>query len=106
MQEGPEHWTKVITPVLTASAWISRFMKPRSMRGALVKIWPRVTCWHTATLEAQHVLQLSQAAMGAASGRKYDNTLVKLAFIDEDLDAFEPPFGRSRFDKPWLFLWD
>ena len=48
----------------------------------------------------------TQVALGVASGRQYDNTLVKLAYINADTGIFEPPYNEKRFDKPWLFIWE
>ena len=48
----------------------------------------------------------TQVALGTASGREYDNTLVKLAYVSKNLEIFEPPYNQTRFDKPWLFIWE
>ena len=48
----------------------------------------------------------TQVALGSASGRHYDNTLVKLADINADAGIFEAPYNDKRFDKPWLFIWE
>ena len=47
----------------------------------------------------------AQVALGSAYGKKFGNSLIRLAFIEADLDDLEPPFDKDHWVKPWMFLW-
>ena len=47
----------------------------------------------------------TQVALGSAYGKKFGNSLIRLAFIGADLDDLEPPFDKDHWVKPWMFLW-
>ena len=48
----------------------------------------------------------TQVALGSSAyGQKFGNSLIRLAFIEADLDDLEPPFDKDHWVKPWMFLW-